>query len=451
MANPFRVLCIGGSDSGGGAGIQADLKAVFACGCYGTTVITALTAQNSRGVAGIFPVPRRFIAAQLDSVLSDIGTDAVKTGMMLTTGVVSALAKRIKDHQIEKLVIDPVMTAKGGRTMMLKAARNMLVNKLMPQALVVTPNIPEAESLSGCDIRSVAGMKKAAAVILTSGVKNVIIKGGHLSPGRAKDSVDVLYDGKKYHEFAARRIHTKNTHGTGCTFASALAAYLARGFSVYDAAFLAKQVVTKAIEKSIYLGAGHGPVHLGSNLTLPAADSECLVELQKAAAQLTSVRCGRLIPDASSNFVYAPENANNESQVAGFPGRIIRLCDEAFVVSEPAFGASKRMAHFVLTVMKYNPAYRSAMNIKYFENISALCKKADLTADSFDPHTEPVYLRDKDGQALDMGVQQVLNRSSAVPDVIYDKGGQCEEPMVRVLGRNPAEVVAKVMKILNKL
>jgi hydroxymethylpyrimidine kinase/phosphomethylpyrimidine kinase len=266
MIGPVRVLCIGGSDSGGGAGIQADLKAVAACGCYGMSVITALTAQNTRGVQDIFPVPQKFIAAQLDSVLSDIGADAVKTGMLLTPGAVRAVADILRVYAIRKLVLDPVMIAKGGRMMMQDKARRLLAEALLPQAMVVTPNIPEAEALTRMKIRSVAAMKEAAAVIRESGVKNVVIKGGHLTESRKTGSVDILYDGKKYYEFHADWIKTKNTHGTGCTFASVLAACLAKGENIIQSVEQAKQAVTRAIAHSLTLGKGHGPVNVFNQL-----------------------------------------------------------------------------------------------------------------------------------------------------------------------------------------
>lgn len=262
MKIPARVVCIGGSDSGGGAGIQADLKALAACGCYGMSVITAITAQNTRGVQAVFPVPGKFIAAQLDSVLSDIGADAVKTGMLLTRSAVEAVAGQIIKYRLKKVVIDPVMIAKGGRVMMGDAARKAMVEKLLPLALVVTPNVPEAEVMAGLKIRSVADMKKAAAVIAGHGVKNVVVKGGHLPVSRKKGSVDILYDGTTYHEYKADWIDTEHTHGTGCTFASALAAKLASGAHIARAVEETKQVVTEAIAGSFSLGKGHGPVNL---------------------------------------------------------------------------------------------------------------------------------------------------------------------------------------------
>jgi hydroxymethylpyrimidine kinase/phosphomethylpyrimidine kinase len=262
MVRPFKVLCIGGSDSGGGAGIQADLKAVSACGCYAMTVITALTAQNTRGVQSILPVPKKFIAAQLDSVLSDIGSDAVKTGMLLTPGAVDAVARAVVQYRLKNVVVDPVMTAKGGHAMMHEAAQRALVRKLLPLTSVVTPNIPEAESLAGMKIRSIAEMKKAATVIFGTGTKYVVIKGGHLPGRKISVSTDFVYDGHQFYEYSSEWIESKNTHGTGCTFASALAACLARGMNAAEAACRAKVLVSSAIEHSLQLGKGHGPVNI---------------------------------------------------------------------------------------------------------------------------------------------------------------------------------------------
>jgi len=259
---PVKVLCIGGSDSGGGAGIQADLKAVSACGCYGMSVITALTAQNTLGVRDIYPVPPKFVARQLEAVLSDMGADAVKTGMLWTAGVVQVVAKKIKEYNIGKVVVDPVMMAKGGRSLMQDKALEAIVKKLLPLAFVVTPNIPEAERLTLSKIDSVDEMKKAAVLIHKLGAKNVLIKGGHLPGAKRSGAIDILYDGKRYYEFSEKWIDTANTHGTGCTFASALAAEIARGENVVQAVEKAKRLVTDAIKNSLKIGAGHGPVNV---------------------------------------------------------------------------------------------------------------------------------------------------------------------------------------------
>lgn len=259
---PFKVLCIGGSDTSSGAGIQADLKAVSACGCYALSVITAVTAQNTFGVQGIFEVSKEFVAKQMEVVLSDIGADVAKTGMLLNAGIVGAVAGMIKKYNIEKLVVDPVMLAKGGRNLLLSRAKQALVKKLFPLAMVVTPNVPEAEELAGMEIKSVAAMKKAAAIIHKLGVKNVLVKGGHLIGKKQKEVIDILFDGKKYKEYSLPRVDLPESHGTGCTYASALASGLALGKDVEIAVLEAKAMVASAITNSVSLGAGYVSVNV---------------------------------------------------------------------------------------------------------------------------------------------------------------------------------------------
>lgn len=448
MSRVFKVLCVGGSDSGGGAGIQADLKTVSACGCYGLTVITALTAQNTRGVQDIFPVPPKFIAAQLDAVLGDIGADAVKTGMLMTAGAVHALVSKIEQYKLKNVVVDPVMIAKGGRAMMQEAAQQTIIKKLLPLTRVITPNIPEAESLAQIKIRSVAAMKKAAAVIFDLGVKNVVIKGGHLPGRKSSGSTDILYDGKEFYEFSADWIETKNTHGTGCTYASALAAALADGKNIFQAVEQAKAMVTRSIEQSLSLGHGHGPVNFTTDEN---AQNECLHGLLMAINILTERKCGQLIPEVQSNLVYAETGAEKESQVAGFPGRIIRFRDGIRVLANPEFGASQHIAHIVLTVLKHDSSYRSAMNIKYSGKIIDVCLKIGFAVERFDRADEPAANKNKEGFSLEWGVNSVLLHARMIPDIIYDRGGWGKEPMVRVLGRNPVEVIHKVLMILKHL
>jgi hydroxymethylpyrimidine/phosphomethylpyrimidine kinase len=252
-----RVLAIAGSDSGGGAGIQADLKTITVLGGFGMSVITAITAQNTLGVQGVFEVPVEFIERQFDSVATDIGVDAAKTGMLCSAEIIRCVAKRIRRYRIRKLVVDPVMVAKGGRLLLREEARETLIRELIPLAMVFTPNVPEAEALTGMRIKSMASMKKAAGAIHQLGARNVIIKGGHLEG----DAVDLLYDGRTFHTLSAPRIETKHSHGTGCTFASAIATGLARGCSFLEASTQAKAYVTEAIRRGLAIGSGQGPVN----------------------------------------------------------------------------------------------------------------------------------------------------------------------------------------------
>ena len=252
-----RAMTIAGSDSGGGAGIQADLKTFAALGVYGTSVLTAITAQNTRSVDKVVELDPDMVSAQIDTVMSDIGADAVKTGMLANGEIIRVVAERVTSLEMPNLVVDPVMVAKSGDRLLKDQAVDAYRIDLIPLALVVTPNIPEAEVLVGYSIETDDDVHRAARDIGKMGVANVVIKGGH----REGAVTDLLYSEGLVREFTSPRIDSKNTHGTGCTFASAIAAYLARGRSVEQAVFHAKEYVIEAIKAAFTMGKGHGPLN----------------------------------------------------------------------------------------------------------------------------------------------------------------------------------------------
>jgi hydroxymethylpyrimidine/phosphomethylpyrimidine kinase len=254
---PKRVLTIAGSDSGGGAGIQADLKTITVLGGFGMSVVTALTAQNTLGVHGIHDVPPAFVAAQFDAVAQDIGIDAAKTGMLATADVIRTVVGKIRQYGIEKMVVDPVMVAKGGAALIREEAMETLVAELLPLALILTPNIPEAEVLSGIAIKGIDDMKEAARKILKLGPKYVVVKGGHLDG----DATDILCDAEGFKVLRSQRFPTRDTHGTGCTFSAALTTFLACGMDVPEAATAAKRYISEAIRHAWRIGGGHGPTN----------------------------------------------------------------------------------------------------------------------------------------------------------------------------------------------
>jgi len=249
-----KALTIAGSDSGGGAGIQADLKTFSAFRVFGMSVITAVTAQNSLGVQGVENLPPAFVALQLRSVLSDFGAGAAKCGMLSTAPIIEAVAATLADDPIEKLVVDPVMVAKSGDALLQPDARQALIERVLPLALVVTPNLPEAESLAGIPVASRPDMEEAARRIHRLGPRYVLVKGGHLKG----DAIDLLWNGKAFTAFRAPRIDSGNTHGTGCTLSAAIAAGLARGQAIGDAIRDAKAYVTRAIREGFPAGRGVG-------------------------------------------------------------------------------------------------------------------------------------------------------------------------------------------------
>lgn len=252
-----KVLIIAGSDSGGGAGIQADIKAVAAAGGHACTVITALTAQNTNGVQGVLPIDLDFVRRQFSSVKDDIGMHAVKTGMLASVELVDLVAELLAPVKAP-IVIDPVMVAKGGSRLLHPDAIKAIKERLLPLAGLLTPNLDEAEELLGYAVRDMGAMERAAMDLAALGARAVLVKGGHL----AKDPVDVLFDGQEVYFFKAPRIDSINTHGTGCTLASACACFLGQGLSLRDAVEKARNLVRQGIEHGLILGQGHGAVHV---------------------------------------------------------------------------------------------------------------------------------------------------------------------------------------------
>ena len=252
-----KALTIAGSDSGGGAGIQADLKTFLALGIYGTSIITAITAQNTQGVQAVSELSADFVDKQFDSVLSDIGTQAAKTGMLSSIPLVTTVSRKIAEYQIRQLVVDPVMVAKGGHLLLREEARQALVDYLLPLALIVTPNLHEAGLLAGLEVTDRASMEEAARRIKALGPAYVIVKGGHLE----HQACDVLFDGHSFRAYTSQKLDTVCTHGAGCTFSAAITAGLAKGRSVPDAVAAAKIFVTQAMTAGFRIGRGHAPLN----------------------------------------------------------------------------------------------------------------------------------------------------------------------------------------------
>ncbi len=439
-----RILTIAGSDSGGGAGIQADIKTITVLGGYGMSVITALTAQNSMGVQAIHPVPPEFIVQQLDSVLSDIGADAVKTGMLFDRSTIKVVAEKLRRYKIEKVVVDPVMVSKGGDTLLVAEAQDALARDIVPLAYLITPNIPEAEVLCGRSIQTDKDARDAARIIHGMGAKNVLIKGGH----RKGPAVDILFDGENFLEFQKERINTPNTHGTGCTYSAAIATFVGQGYSLKDAVGMAKKFIHTAIRFALPLGKGHGPTNHYAFFAREYDRYHVLESLKKGLERLKGLPAAPLIPEVQMNFGYALPYAETARDVAAFPGRIIRLYNEIATMAGPAFGASQHIAAIILTVMRYHPEYRSAVNIRFSEELIVQCKKLGWIVRSFDRTKEPKEIKDREGSTLEWGTDSILAGEKIVPDIIFDRGDMGKEPMIRILGKKPEDVVDKIIALI---
>jgi len=438
-----RILTIAGSDSGGGAGIQADLKTITLLGGFGMSVLTALTAQNTVGVSAIHAVPPEFIGQQIDAVLSDIGADAVKTGMLLNADAIEVVADKLLAHGIKKIVVDPVMVAKGGAVLLIEEARETLAARLIPMAFVVTPNIPEAEVLSKRPIKGEDDIHEAARVIHAMGARYVVIKGGHLDG----PATDYLYDGENFVEFSKVRVDTANTHGTGCIYSAAIATYLAMDLEIREAVARAKDFVHSSIRFALPLGKGHGPTNPFAQFAHDQEKYRVVEALEAGLARFQEAPVGNLVPEVQSNLGYALPFAETHQDVAAFPGRLVRLGKRIVSVRGPAFGASRHIATIILTTMRHDPEFRSAMNIRFSEELIQQCRTLGWKVCSFDRSDEPEAVKQREGSSLEWGVQRVLSKETSIPDAIFDRGDVGKEPMIRVLGRNPDEVVDKVLKL----
>jgi len=439
-----RIVTIAGSDTGGGAGIQADLKTIASLGGHGMTIITALTAQNSLGVQAMYPIPLPFIEAQMDAVFSDMGADAAKTGMLWDAAVVKLVAKKLVHYKVKRVVVDPVIAATDGTRLLDEEGQDALQRELLPLAVLVTPNLPEAAALAGMEVGTIEEMRQAAHRIRAYGAEAVLIKGGHLEG----DPVDLLLDGSGFTEFRSERMAAPDVHGTGCVLSAAIATELAKGASLREAVQQGRAMTMASIRAVVHIGEKGRFANPHAYVAAEGERNAVIEALHAAIAALQGeARIGGIIPEVSSNLGYAIPCAQTKGDVAAFPGRIMRVRDTIATIHAPAFGASQHIASVILAVMRYDPSFRSAMNIAYSPAILKACEEEGFNIIGFDREKEPPEVRTEEGYSLAWGVEDALGKVGKVPDVIYDEGGWGKEPMIRILGRDPGEVVRKVIEI----
>ncbi len=430
------ALTIAGSDSGGGAGIQADLKTFAANGVHGTCVITSLTAQNTQGVDDIFNIPTDFIRSQFKTIHSDFEVKAAKTGMLSNKEIINVVVESVGDYP---LVVDPVMVSESGSELLQKDAVKMIKEKLFPKATVLTPNIFEAEVLTGIEIKSIGDMKEACKDIAEYGC-DVIVKGGHL------DATDILYYNKKFYEFKAEKLG-EGAHGSGCTFAAAIASGLAKGSGLIEAVEDAKRFITSSIRDAYRPGKGVRVVNQFGEILKTYERSSVLSELKAAIKDTVELDdYHQLIPEVGINFAYATPYAKTAEDVAGITGRIIREKNIAELVGNVEFGGSKHVAGIVLAAMKNDKKTRSATNIRYSGEILEACEK-QFKVSTFSRDDEP----DSVDNTMEWGTEEAIRKSDEFPDMIYDLGAVGKEPMIRILGKDPHDVAEKLKRIIAQL
>lgn len=420
--------------------MQADLKAFEALGVHGCSVVTCVTSQNTKRVSSIHPLPSAVIASQIESVLEDVRLDAVKTGMLYSAEIVRTVAALLKKVDAP-IVVDPVMAATTGSSLHRGGFVIELITKLLPICALVTPNLSEAAKISGVEVIDERSARRAGVEILELGAKAVLIKGGHL---KGAEAADYLCVGDHTKKIASPRV-VAEVHGTGCALASAIAGNLALGYELEDAVRRSKGMIYKAILARETVGRGIPCANPLAVLRIEAGKARILEQLEDAGRQLESILDATLLPEVGTNIGYAVLGALEQDEVAAFDGRVVRLGTTARKVGCARFGASKHVARIVLAASSHDPDFRAAMNIKYSQENLAACRRARLTISTFDRAKEP-----KGVSSMTWGVHKAIEVHGRVPDVIFDKGGIGKEPMIRLLGRDPEEVIAKLRRIKSK-
>ena len=440
------ALSIAGSDSGAGAGVQADLKMFSALDVYGCTAITAITAQNTKQVAEIFEISPPMVEQQIRSVMMDMPPNAIKIGMVYSSPIIDAVYRSLKKTTFKiPIVLDPILAAGTGAKLLRTEAHKSFVSKLIPLSTLITPNRMEAEKLADIVIKTENDAIEAARRIKKLGAENVIVKGGRFG---STDVTDVLLDSKgNIMKFTNPLLKTKEIHGSGCNFSSAITAYLAKGMPLQEACKMSNECIHTAIKNAIKIGKGLPIANPLSVIYRDANRYHTMVELQQAVEQVSMLDgFYKLIPETQTNFAYALFNAVDVSDVAAVRGRIIKIENTAAPASYIKFGVSSHVASAVIAYMSVNPDFRSAINIRLDERILDVCKSLFSVA-SYDRTKEPKKIKRKEGSTVAWGILAALSKNP-IADVIYHTGDIGKEPMISLFGRNPTEVVNKIKAIL---
>ena len=440
------ALSIAGSDSSCGAGIQADLKSFSALGVYGCTVITAVTAQNTRTVTAIEEINSDLIRKQIQSVLTDIPPDAIKIGMVYNKRVIKTICDSLQ-NVTAPIVLDPVMSSGSGVKLLVDNDLEYYISNLIPLSTVITPNLIEAQKITGIKIKSEQDIKECIKILKAFGARSVVIKGGHFQKNKI---IDFLWenDENKFMKIRNRRIkYALQIHGAGCNFSAAVTAFLAQNLKTVDACKLANKYVHSSIRTALKLGNGlivNDPI---SSMYDSSLRYNVLLKLNEALDKICSLDgLGILIPETQSNLVFALPYAWKLHEVAGVKGRVIKIDRQAKPASIIDFNASKHVGSAVLAYMSVNIDMRSAMNIKLDDKILSICK-SHFEVSNYERAEEPIDIKRKEGTSIFWGIKNALSRNDKA-DIIYHLGDLGKEPMIMVFAFDPIAVFHKIKKIL---
>jgi hydroxymethylpyrimidine/phosphomethylpyrimidine kinase len=442
------AITIAGSDSSGGAGIQADLKTFAALGVHGTTAITSITAQNTCSVMAIEDLKPEIIRKQIRAVAEDFAIDAGKTGMLHTEEIIKTVSSEVSKHQFP-LVVDPVMIAKSGAQLLKPEAISALKTYLLPKATVITPNKPEAEELTDMKIKSSKDIENAAKRISSMGSRAVVIKGGHLE---GKESVDLLYYEGTFRTFKGPRLDVNTTHGTGCSFSAAITAGLARKMDIPAAVQKAKEIVTYGIRFGLNVGKGYGPVNPMAYLYRESARYAVLMNLEKAKDLIeTAPEIAALVPEVGMNVAMAIPYAENVNDIAAIEGRIVRTTDGAKAVGNARFGCSSHLAKYILEIIKHDEKKRAAINLKFSDTALEILKRRNMVVSSYDRKKEPEKIKKIEGMTIPWGVKEAMKKVKKSPDAIYHRGDVGKEPMIVVFGEQAYDLARFTVQLARRI
>ncbi len=410
--------------------------------------MTALTAQNTLGVIAIQEVEPSIIKAQIDAVVTDIGVDTVKIGMLHSVDVIEAVAGKIEEYGLPAIV-DPVMVTTSGSELLKPEAKTSLVDRLLPLAIVLTPNVHEAEILSGIEIKSLYDAKEAAERIAALGPKAVLVKGGHLALDKA---VDVLYSGGEFTVLEAPLHDTVNTHGTGCSLSSAIAAQIAKGDGIVEAVKKAKMFVNRGIKYGLDIGEGPGPLNPMVELYNELERIAVIEDVREAVTMVeASPGLRDLVAECQMNIGMALSYAVDPLDVAAVDGRLTRQIDGVRAAGCARFGASRHIANTILAVMEFDKRKRAALNLKYSTEIVDACKAVGLTVSYYDRREEPEEIKTMEGMTTKWGAGEAVKRAGETPDVIYHLGDWGKESMVVLVGETATQVAGWTIQVMERL
>ncbi len=445
-ASPPVVLTIAGSDSGGGAGIQADVKTIEASGGFGTSAVTSVTAQHTRGVVSTHVLPREEVAAQCDAVLSDFDVRALKTGMLATADIVEHVAEQVREATLPA-VVDPVMVAAAGDRLLDRDAESAYA-ELIEAATLVTPNADEATVLTGVEVDDRESAIEAGEQLVAMGADAALVKGGHV-PG--PEIADVLVTGSEVETYVHPRVDTDGTHGSGCTLSAAIATRLAWGDSLAEAVRAGIHLLERAVRYGLDVGAGPGPVHHAVDLRNQAEREPTAERVADAVQLLVDADVSPLVPEVGMNVVGATPYAESPEECAAVEGRITRTFEGVKPNRGVRFGASSHVARFLLAVREYEPSYRFAVNCRFDDDIEQALDTLDLPVGRYDRSNQPDAVETVEGSTMQWGAKQAFEGREDFPVAVFDPGAVGKEPIVKLLAEDETALLDRVEVLLEQV